>query len=178
MKLAFKAIGMSIALVIAMPASYAQVSEETVTLRGNVSNLDIVRGFLISQADDGFEELAGKHSGVDPGALAELQTRSKMLRDNVNRNGKELDLRLCNEGAALLNSKQEFDALYIEVFRDRDRADNAATARALDGLPDAAYKFLVEELANISFGISGSSVHRRPPNSERAVQFSCRRLSK
>lgn len=175
--IAFKAIGVSIALVIAMPSCYAQSNEEYVTLTGNVSNLDIVRVFLISQADDGFVGLAGKHGGVDAGALAELKARSIALRDSVNLNGKARDQRLCNEGSALLSSKQEFDALYIEASREIDRANNAATARALDGLPAAAYKFLVDELASISFGKSGSAVQSGPPDPERAVNLACGRLS-
>lgn len=163
-------------LAFAAPASSAQEIEESVTLRGTTSSLDIVRVFLISQADDGFEGLAGKHTGVDPGALAELEAQSKALRDAVTRNGVELDRILCHEGAVLLDSRQEFDALYVEAFRELDRANNAATARALDDLSAAAYRFLVDELASISFARSGSPVQRGPRDRARVVQLACGRL--
>lgn len=95
----------------------------------------------------------------------------------MNRNGRALDETLCNEGAVVLNSKAEFDALYVEAFRELDRANNAATARALDGLSAAAYKFLVDELASISFTRIGTiPVQSGPPRPERAVEFSCGRL--
>lgn len=173
----FKAIGISIACLLASLTSQAQSSEESVTLSGDVSDLDIVRVFLISQADDGFEGLAGKHKDVDPSALKELQARSKALKSDVNRNGRALDESLCNGGAVVLNSKVEFDALYVEAFRELDRSNNAATARALDGLSAAAYKFLVDELASISFTRIGTTpVQSGPPRPERAVELSCGRL--
>ncbi len=177
MKLRFRAIGLTAALAVVMPAPHALASEPSVTLVGSVSNLDIVRVFLISQADNGFDGLAGKHASVDAGSLAELHARSRILNDLVISNGKELDRRLCIEGGALLNSKESFDALYVEAFRQLDRANNEATAQALDDLPAAAYKFLVDELASISFVRSGSRVLSGPKNRERAVQLSCGRLS-
>lgn len=178
MEALYRIIALSSVLAMAMPTVSAQVGEESVTLRGDVSNLDIVRVFLISQADAGFDGLAGKYASVDANALAELQARSKTLKQSVIRNGEILDRKLCNEGAVILDSKQGFDVLYIESFRELDRANNAATARALDGLPAAAYKFLVDELASISFVRSGSPVQSGPPNAERAVLLSCGRLGK
>lgn len=170
------AIQLAAMLAFVVPGASAQQMEESVTLRGTPSSLDIVRVFLLSQADDGFAGLAGKHAGIEPGALAELEAQSKALRDSVLRNGTELDRRLCHEGSALLGSGQEFDALYVEAFRDLDRANNAATARALDDLSADAYRFLVDELAGISFARSGSPVERGPPNPGRAVRLSCERL--
>lgn len=178
MKSRFTAFWVSAALIVAASVSNAQLGEESMTFRGDISNLDVVRVFLISQADDGYEELAAKHDGVLPSAIAELKDRSKALRNAVNLNGAELDRKLCNEGSALLSSKEEFDVLYIDAFQELDRANNEATTHALSGLPDAAYKFLSDELASIHFTRSGSRVQGGPPDRERAVQLSCGRLDR
>lgn len=178
MRLSPIAIPLAAILVFGAAAASAQEVERSVTLNGTTSSLDIVRVFLIAQADEGFEGLAGKHTAVDAGTLAELKMQSNALREAVTRNGAELDRVLCNEGAVLLGSTQEFDALYVGAFRKLDRANNAATARVLDELSAAAYAFLVDELASISFSRSGSPVESGPPNPDRAVHLSCGRLAK
>ena len=178
MTLRFRMSCLMPALIALLTASSAGASEESITVAGSVSDLDIVRVFLISQADNGFEVLAGKHQNVDSNSLEELQVRSKTLKETVRRNGQVLDEKLCHQGAVILNSKDDFDALYVEAFRELGRANNAATAHALDGLPAAAYKFLVDELASISFTRTGTtSVQSGPPRPERAVELSCGRLS-
>lgn len=177
MTLRFRMSCLMPALIALLTAATANSGEERITLTGSVSDLGIVRVFLISQADDGFEGLAGKHKNVDSSSLKELQARSKALKETVLRNGQVLDEKLCNQGAVILNSKDDFDALYVEAFRELDRANNAATAHALDGLSAAAYKFLVDELASISFTRTGTtSVQSGPPRPARAVELSCGRL--